>query len=182
MFASRICRNKSQLRCVLLGSHLPSGKILLGVPRAGLKVSVQRDPLFRLWTWSLLLVALGLTPGGCNKSPFKLNPVHGQVFFKDQPLEGAQIVFQPAGGTAKEQPMAYGTAAADGSFDLSTHPHGPGAVAGDYVVFITSYGVDPKNPEKKVSKLPAKYADQANPLLKATVKEGKNDLEPFRLK
>ena len=143
-------------------------------------VSVQHDA--SLGTWSLLLVAIGLTLGGCSKSPVKLNPVRGQLFFKDQPLEGAQIVFQPAGGTTKEQPMAYGTASADGSFSLDTHPYGPGAVAGEYVVFITSYGVDPKDPEKKVSKLPAKYADQANPLLKATVKEGKNELDPFRLK
>ncbi len=148
----------------------------------GQSVSVQSDPSFRLRTWSLLLVAMGLTLGGCSKSPVKLNPVRGQVFFKDQPLEGAQIVFQPVGGTTKEQPMAYGTAGADGSFSLDTHPYGPGAVAGEYVVFVTSYGVDSKDPDKKVSKLPAKYADQANPLLKATVKEGKNELDPFRLK
>ena len=143
---------------------------------------MQSDPSFRLRTWSLLLVAIGLTLGGCNKSPVKLNPVRGQVFFKDQPLEGAQIVFQPASGANKEQPMAYGTVSADGSFSLDTHPYGPGAVVGEYVVFITSYGVDPKDAEKKVSKLPAKYADQANPLLKSTVKEGKNELDPFRLK
>ena len=39
-----------------------------------------------------------------------------------------------------------------------------------------------RDPERHFNKLPAKYADQSNPVLKVTVKEGKNELEPFRLK
>ena len=77
--------------------------------------------------------------------------------------------------------MAYGTVGADGSFSVTTHPYGEGAVAGDYVVLITMYGPDPKDPEKSISKLPAKYADQSTPIFKATVKEGQNELEPFRM-
>ena len=138
---------------------------------------------FRFWaTLSLLLAASGFALVGCNKSPVKLNPVRGQVFYKDQPAEGAQVVFQPAGEATKEHPMAYGTVGADGSFSMRTEPYGEGAAVGDYNVMITWYGKDPQDPEKSVSKMPAKYADQSNPVLKTTVKEGKNELEPFRLK
>jgi len=120
----------------------------------------------------------------CTKSSVKLYPVHGQVLFKDQPAEGAQVVFRPAqeSGEGQNPPMAYGTVEKDGKFSLRTEPHGEGAPAGDYVVLITWNDTDPNDPLKHVSKLPAKYADQLNPLIKVTVKEGNNDLEPFRLK
>ena len=78
--------------------------------------------------------------------------------------------------------MVYGTVNKDGTFTVRTDPYGEGAPAGEYVVLLTWYDVDPRNPEQHVNKLPAKYADQSIPVLKVTVKEGKNELEPFRLK
>jgi hypothetical protein len=131
---------------------------------------------------SLLVLVGACALVGCKRSAVKLNPVNGQVFFKDQPAEGAQVVFQPAGETTAQQPMAYGTVGADGAFALRTGSDGEGAAAGEYNVMITWYGKDPGDPEKSVAKLPAKYADQSNPLIKATVKEGTNTLEPYRLK
>jgi len=132
----------------------------------------------------VLMCALATAFASCSKSSVKLYPVHGQVLFKDQPAEGAQVVFRPAqeSGEGKNRPMAYGTVEKDGKFTLRTDPHGEGAPAGDYVVLITWYDTDPRDPEKHFNKLPAKYADQLNPVLKVTVKEGNNDLEPFRLK
>jgi hypothetical protein len=123
---------------------------------------------------------------GCNSSPVKLYPVQGKVFYKNQPADGAQVVFQSqeeagSGESAAQQPMAYGTVGPDGSFSLRTEPYGDGAAAGDYKVLISWYAVDPRDEEGRISKLPAKYADPANPQLKATVKEGNNELEPFRL-
>ena len=41
---------------------------------------------------------------------------------------------------------------------------------------------DPRDAEKSINKLPSKYSDQSTPLLKATVKEGKNEIPPFQLK
>jgi hypothetical protein len=133
----------------------------------------------------LLLVAACAAIAGCEKSPFKLYPVSGKVLFKGQPAEGAQVVFQPAAGTsetAPKPPLAFGTVQADGSFKLYTDPYGSGAPAGDYVVLITWYGENPRNPEQKINRLPPKYADPTAPLLKVTVKQGQNDLEPFQLK
>ena len=80
-----------------------------------------------------------------------------------------------------KQPPAYGTVAADGSFTLHTE-FGEGAAAGDYAAFVTWIGVDANDAEKRISKLPPKYADQEKPVLKVSVKEQKNELEPFRLR
>jgi len=128
----------------------------------------------------LVLLMLG---GACNKSTIKLHPVKGKVLFKDQPADGAQIVFRPVNeDPAAKLPAPYGTVGADGSFSLHTELQGEGAPAGDYIVMIMRYGADPKDPNKAANLLPPKYADPAKPILKVTVKEGKNDLEPFNLK
>jgi len=120
-------------------------------------------------------VGVAISLAGCGQSsPVKLHPVSGKVLYKDQPTENAQVVFQPPGGATKEQPMAYATATADGSFKLRTE-YGEGAPVGDYDVMVTWYG-------EKGNKLPAKYSDQEKPVIKSTVKEGSNALEPFRLK
>ena len=95
--------------------------------------------------------------------------------------EGAQVVFQPVGGVTPEAPMAYGTAGADGSFSLTTVPHGPGAAAGDYNVTIMWFASATGDALDAKSKLPAKYADSTKPIIKATVKAEKNELEPFAL-
>jgi hypothetical protein len=139
----------------------------------------------------MLAVGAALIGPACNKSSMKLYPVKGQVLYKGKPAEGAQVVFQPQddanaaeGGTTESetaQPMAYGTVAADGSFSLRTEPIGEGAAPGEYKVLITWYGVDPRDPEQHVSKLPVKYADPSNPVLKATVKEEVNELPAFNL-
>ena len=47
---------------------------------------------------------------------------------------------------------------------------------------VARHGANPRNPDAAVNKLPAKYADQSAPVLKAAINEQKNDLEPFRLK
>ena len=86
----------------------------------------------------LAVVVCELALGGCKgRSAVTLHPVRGQVFYKDQPADGAQIVFQPPSGATKEQPIAYGTVAADGSFVLRTE-FGEGAVAGEIALYQPS--------------------------------------------
>jgi len=137
---------------------------------------------------AVLLIGLlaALAGSGCNKSSLKVYPVRGQVFYKNAPAAGAQIVFQPQGEASspeakQKQPMAYGTVNDDGSFTVRSDPHGEGAAPGTYDVFITWYAADPRDAEKRFNKLPAKYADQEKPALVVTVKEEKNELQPFRL-
>ena len=137
-----------------------------------------------LWTLSLLIAVSGLALAGCNKPSAKLYPVRGQVFFKDQPAEGAKVVFLPAGDENAQyrgaRPAA--TVSADGSFELRTDPHGVGAPAGDYAVLITWFPPRDENPNSNPkNKVPNKYSDPGKPLLKANVKESENTLEPFKL-
>jgi len=128
-----------------------------------------------------VLVALVFAGTGCGKRGPKLHPVKGQVFFLDQPAAGAQVVFQPTGGVNAEANMASGTVGPDGTFTLSTYPYGEGAQAGDYHVLINWMPENARELENPKNKLPAKYGDSLNPTLKATVKEGPNDVPAFRL-
>ena len=117
----------------------------------------------------------------CQRKGIELEPVRGQVFFMDQPAEGAKVVFQPASGESANYSMPFGTVGSDGSFTLTTDPHGEGAPAGEYIVLISWHGPNARESNNPRNKLPTKYNDPATPLLKATVKEGQNDLPPFKL-
>ena len=130
---------------------------------------------------SLATLLVCLLAAGCNRSSIKLYPVKGKVTYKDQPTEGASIVFQPVDGVTPERPMAYGDVKADGMFQLRTE-HGEGATAGDYKVLIMWYGSSSGEVLDAKSKLPAKYANPESPLLTATVKAEPTELEPFALK
>lgn len=157
---------------------------MLGASFANSTSSVQHDHRIRWRRAFLSLVIVGLALGGCNQSSVKLHPVKGKVLFKDQPAEGAKVVFLPAGDENAQfrgaRPAA--TASADGSFELRTEPHGIGAPVGDYAVLITLFPPRDENPNSNPkNKLPNKYSDPGHPLLKATVKGGENTLEPFKL-
>src|SRR5687768_8641325 len=119
---------------------------LLGMEKVEVR-SFRFDLALRLALGGMV-VCLGVV--GCGQAGPKLHPVQGKVLFKQQPAEGAQVVFQPVGGAGEAQPLTpSGTTAADGSFTLNTYPHGEGAVAGDYVVLVSWY--------------PPNARDEANP-------------------
>lgn len=153
--------------------------------RLGKFVEAACDVAFQLWRiGSLVLALIGVALVGCNKPSAKLYPVHGQVFFKDQPAEGAKVVFLPAGEENAQYRGARpaGTVGADGAFEIYTEPHGLGAPAGDYAALITWFPPRDENPgANPKNKLPNKYGDQRSPVLKVTIKEGENRLEPFKL-
>jgi hypothetical protein len=117
---------------------------------------------------------------GCTAEGPKLHPVNGKVFYLEQPADGATVVFQSVGGDP-EAAMPSGLVKADGSFALSTPTRGAGAPAGEYIVLITWYPPDARDQNNPKNRLPAKFGSAATTPLKATVKEGTNELEPFRL-
>jgi len=140
--------------------------------------------LAKRWAWLVLILSGSLVLSACNKSTAKLYPVKGSVLFKDQPAEGAKVVFSPAG----EENVQYrgarpaATVNADGSFEMRTEPYGAGAPPGEYAVLVTWFPPRDENPNANPkNKLPNKYGDPSKPALKATVKEGENNLEPFKL-
>lgn len=114
----------------------------------------------------------------CGGGP-KLHSVKGKVFFLDQPADGATVVFHRTDG--KTELLPSGVVGADGSFVLVTPPHGTGAPAGEYIVCVTWYPPNARELENPQSKVPERYGSAATSPLRATVKEGPNELEPFRL-
>ncbi len=83
----------------------------------------------------ILLVAAGCGGGGGNAS---LAPVTGQVIYKEQPVEGAQVTFVCA--TAARP--ATGVTDKEGRFQLTTFEFKDGATIGPNVITVTK--ADPK--------------------------------------
>jgi hypothetical protein len=79
-------------------------------------------------------------------------------------------------------PRPRADAGEDGSFALSTYGENDGAPAGDYIVTMNwPGGVLPDGREGPQDKLLGRYADTTKSKLRASVKEGQNDLPPFQL-
>lgn len=80
------------------------------------------------------IVCLGCGGGKSLKVP-ELVPVKGKITLDGKPLESAQVLFQPKGGTAGQG--AYASTAEDGSFTLKYNSGQEGCPKGEYVIMIT---------------------------------------------
>jgi hypothetical protein len=67
-------------------------------------------------------------------------PVKGQVLFKNQPVVGALVVFEPATKSDPHWPSATGITDDEGKFSLTTYEEDDGAPAGEYNVGISANG------------------------------------------
>jgi len=142
--------------------------------------------MFRSDTTSLAVassIALSvlLCTAGCGSNRPKLVPVKGTVTVDGKPIEGALVTFLPqfAG-----QP-AIGTTIADGTFTLTTHPHGQGAMPGKHIITVSkvevtgfladkdglSGGVAPEGVQQRWI-VPKPYSDQKTSKLSAEVTGG----------
>lgn len=131
-----------------------------------------------------ILALLSLVPTGISCSSSKsadrkpVHPVRGQVFVKDKPAVGAFVLFVPVNEPAEpKDPRPRAEVDQDGSFTLSTYDGNDGAPIGDYLVSIVWPGEEDVD-----DKLLGRYGDAKTSNLRATVKEGPNDLPAFRLK
>ncbi|HSQ54322.1 MAG TPA: hypothetical protein VLM40_01145 [Gemmata sp.] len=150
----------------------------------------MRKRLTASWCAAFLGV-IALTATGCSSGE-KLNPVKGKVLYKGEPLAGATVSFHPKGANDLKRQPAIGLTQEDGTFTVKTGPD-DGAPAGDYVVTIICTA-QPKAADGKkkilsfgsedisVDRLGGAYANMANSKINVTIKDGKNELEPFNLK
>jgi len=129
----------------------------------------------------LAVALLVLTPGCGRRGPVMV-PVRGKVLFNGAPTPGAIIVFHPADSSDSSTLRPSARVRDDGSFSLDTHPLGPGAPVGEYVIAIVWYGgpADSKTGDAP-NKLPARYANPESSGLTATVEKGKQNLPLFEL-
>lgn len=135
-------------------------------------------PTIRVVATSLLPAFLILGGVSCGPAGPKLWPVIGSVKFDGTAPEGAMVVLQPAGTSVEGHPT--GLVGKEGTFTLSTHPHGNGAPAGEYKVLVSWYPAEARQQEKARNRMPSRYEDpEKTPLPLVTIKEGTNRLDPF---
>jgi hypothetical protein len=148
--------------------------------------------LFPAWIhWRLPVLIAAFCCTSCSKTG-GYNPVHGKVLYQNEPIEGVVVTFHPKGkGTLRELPV--GVTGEDGKFELTTGK-GEGAPEGEYAV--TFYCPQPAEdkPGKKgkpkgmvmqrelEDRFKGAYANDAKSNFKVSIKNGKNNLEPFNLK
>jgi hypothetical protein len=137
------------------------------------------------------------TAGGCGGSTsVPVFPTTGRILFQGKPLEGVQVTFRPVApaGGGEVMPVPLARTDAEGKFRLATAVGEgglavDGAPAGEYTVALTASGRSDsidflgKGATKAVANpIGDLYADPQTSGLKATVKPGPNELEPFDLK
>jgi len=81
------------------------------------------------------LLLLSIVSCGCGHKP-KLVKVSGKVMFKDAPLTGGSIWFQPDATKNNSGEKASCQLALDGTFELRTYPYGGGVRPGAYKVTL----------------------------------------------
>jgi hypothetical protein len=132
--------------------------------------------MFRRLSRGLLLVCavLSLADSGCGSKPKPaLVPVAGKVLFRDKPVGGAALEFVPDPKKSQDARTAVGKTESDGSFRLSTPPHGEGAVKGVYKVTVSSF--------MSKQALPEKYQRLDKTPLTIEIKEGGNEKVTLKL-
>lgn len=83
---------------------------------------------------------LALTLAGCWGDPaVRLAPVRGRATLEGNGLGLVTIQLVPDGSKGTHAPAGSAQTDEDGSFQITTPPHGDGAVPGHYKVTVTSY-------------------------------------------
>ena len=146
-------------------------------------------PFFRRSAVGLLFATLALSGPACS-SGGSLHPVRGKVSVNGQPAAGAVLVFHPEGANLETIPPTA-IVGPDGTFTLATGDKS-GAPAGKYAVTVTWPDTSKKpteiqvmigaNPYDGPDQLKGRYATPQRSPLRAEVKSGDNQLEPFDLK
>lgn len=141
------------------------------------------DGIGRCWFFPLVIAALGLWISGCGGSQAGMPPlgqVNGRITLDDQPLDGAEVIFQPADGRP-----SVGKSDSSGHYKMAYTMDVNGAMVGAHKVTITSArtasggeGGQPLVASRKEI-LPVKYHTKSE--LTADVKKGSNTID-FALK
>ena len=118
----------------------------------------------------MAIVSLTLIASGCGEEGPKTYPVKGKITHKGgKPVNSGNILFE---SLSDPKVQASGELQPDGSFEMASNLGKPGTIAGEHRVLIL-----PQLPElgQKAS-VANKYAKFETSGLKATVKEGENEL------
>jgi len=129
-----------------------------------------------------------LVIAGCGKSGAPWETVYktsGQLLFKGQPIEGAQLTLYPNDSSAPAAIRPTATTDNTGKFILSTYRKEDGAPAGDYRVAVIWHPLiagKGGEPSRGPNKLPARYAAADTSALNVRVEKSATNLPPIELK
>jgi hypothetical protein len=132
-----------------------------------------------LWLAAWLIVAQQVgcadeSPSFANQKP--VHPVRGRVTVGGQPAAGAFVLLVPVDEPPDaKDPRPRAEVQEDGSFTIWTYAPDDGAPAGEYVVTVRWEDRDVGD------KLGGRFAEATSSPLRASVKEGSNELPPFAL-
>lgn len=146
-----------------------------------------------LRTGRIAIAAVAACLAGCGDDDGRLetHPVSGQVVVNGEPAAGCTVAFVPLDPELKGVVMPGGKTDEAGVFRLTTYETGDGAPTGEYGVTLRweatkwpgmerELEIDPVQPIGP-DRLMGRYASPEKSGLKATIAEGENELEPFRL-
>jgi hypothetical protein len=149
-------------------------------------------PISRFFRCAFFFIALALIGVSCSSGKQELFPVRGKVLVEDKPAAGVLVTFIPVVESKGTPLRPIATTSEDGAFTVTTDEE-IGAPAGDYVVTMVWMQDAPPPTVKKgvpismkmnadrVDKLKGNYRDTKKGF-KVTIKNGANELEPFKLK
>lgn len=121
---------------------------------------------------SIVVVCIGWTVG-CGGDRLPLGRVTGTVTLNGEPLERAEIVFQPEDGRP-----SFAKTDSQGRYELMFGADQPGALIGRHRVMITTFDVitdDEENPVEIPERLPDRY--HRNSELVEEVQSGRNEID-----
>ncbi len=128
-------------------------------------------------------LALGLTSCRHGNSGRPVFPATGKVLYKGKPAQGARVTFVSLTDNDAKKPKPGAEVGGDGVFRLSTYASYDGAPPGSYAVVVVypspAEQIDGENAGPDL--LQGRYADAKTTPLRAEIKEGTNDLEPFNV-
>jgi hypothetical protein len=145
----------------------------------------MKGDLPKCWRWPVgslpfalfLCAVFGCSSGSAqNLNQKPVHPVRGSVTVGGAPATSAFVLFVPLNEPANAQdPRPRAEVRDDGSFAISTYGAEDGAPVGEYIVTIVWEDRDLGD------KLGGRYSNSKTSMLRAQVKEGANDLPPFKL-
>lgn len=125
-----------------------------------------------------VLIAMSCGLAGCERPA--VHPVVGKLTVGGQSAAYAFLAFHPLAEGGAGARLAVGTAAADGTFRLTTFAAGDGAVAGEYAVTVvwpdTSIPRDECADPVAHDRLNGQFANSTKTPLRATVRPGPNEV------
>jgi hypothetical protein len=136
----------------------------------------------------LFSAAMAVLLAGCGKKApsierHAVQPVEGQVIWKQKPLAGAYVTFYPRGWQEhafSSNPSA--TTDSDGRYRLGTYKKDDGAPAGKYTITVTCPDRSPSAPKMYPPNiLPKEYSTPETSGLEVEIVEGTNVVPPVDL-